>query len=192
MPSYCVCAIVLWLVSLASFVEGQTLYSNAEAREVPQIQALETAVKRLEQENRALKNKLPRKHSCPQNWHSFGNSCYLQVQTKKTQEDAALICMRHGSKLVEIETRDENFFLATILGSGWYWTGGTDVLTEGEWVWPMTGTPLTLFDDWKEGEPNGHNGGEDCLEYGTQTTKKWNDNKCNATLKFICEKNAVY
>ena len=78
------------------------------------------------------------------------------------------------------------------ISTGWYWTGGTDVLTEGEWVWPMTGTPLTLFDDWKEGEPNGHNGGEDCLEYGTQTTKKWNDNKCNATLKFICEKNAVY
>lgn len=58
MSSYCVCAIVLWLVSLASFVEGQTLYnSNAEAREVPQIQALEKAVKRLEQENRALKGK---------------------------------------------------------------------------------------------------------------------------------------
>ena len=57
MSSYCVCAIVLWLVSLASFVECQTLYSNAEAREVPQIQALEKAVKRLEQENRALKGK---------------------------------------------------------------------------------------------------------------------------------------
>ena len=32
---------------------------------------------------------------CPQNWHSFGNSCYLQVQTKKTQEDAAVSCANY-------------------------------------------------------------------------------------------------
>ena len=57
MSSFCVCAVVLGLVSLASFVEGQTLYSNAEAIEVPQIQALQNAVKRLEQENRDLKSK---------------------------------------------------------------------------------------------------------------------------------------
>ena len=40
-------------------------------------------------------DKLPRKHSCPQNWHSFGNSCYLQVQAKKTQEDAAVSCANY-------------------------------------------------------------------------------------------------
>ena len=51
---------------------------------------------------------------------------------------------------------------------------------------------MYCFEDWKKGELNRHNSGEDCLEYGTQTMKKWNDKKCNATLKFICEKNAVY
>ena len=57
MASICVCAVVLGLVSLASFVEGQTLYAKAEAIEVPEIQALQNAVKRLEQENRDLKSK---------------------------------------------------------------------------------------------------------------------------------------
>ena len=40
-------------------------------------------------------DKLPRNHPCPQNWHSFGNSCYLEVQTKKTQEDAAVSCANY-------------------------------------------------------------------------------------------------
>ena len=40
-------------------------------------------------------DKLPRKHPCPQNWHSFGNSCYLQVQTKKTLEEAAVSCANY-------------------------------------------------------------------------------------------------
>ena len=59
-------------------------------------------------------------------------------------------------------------------------------------MWPMTGISLTLFDDWLDTEPNGYNGGEDCLEYGTLPNEKWNDTKCNETLKFICEKNALY
>ena len=59
-------------------------------------------------------------------------------------------------------------------------------------MWPMTGMPLTLFDDWKQGEPNDKGGYEDCLEFDTQTTKKWNDKICNATYAFICEKNALY
>ena len=74
-------------------------------------------------------------------------------------EQRAVIIRKHSSGKV-------CYFLKIFIvnSTGWYWTGGTDVITEGEWVWPMTGTPLTLFDDWKEGEPNGHNGGEDCLE----------------------------
>ena len=57
MSSFCVYAVVLWLVGLASLGQGQTLYSNDEAREVSQMQALLRAVKRLEQENRVLKSK---------------------------------------------------------------------------------------------------------------------------------------
>lgn len=57
MSSFCVYAVVLWLVSLASLGQGQTLYSYDEAREVLQIQTLLKAVKRLEQENRVLKSK---------------------------------------------------------------------------------------------------------------------------------------
>ena len=79
-----------------------------------------------------------------------------------------------------------------LVSTGWFWTGGTDVISESEWVWPMTGIPITLFADWREGEPNDEGIGEDCLQYGTHHTKKWNDNKCNATLSFICEKTAVY
>ena len=29
---------------------------------------------------------------CPQNWHSFGNSCYLEIKGKETPKNAAVSC----------------------------------------------------------------------------------------------------
>ena len=105
-------------------------------------------------------------------------SKFAFIDSKKQRAEAVIFGKHSGGQLCQ-----NILFILT----GRFWTGGTGVLTENEWVWPMTGTPLTLFDDWKKGELSRHNSGEDCLEYGTQTTKKWNDRKCYATLKFICD-----
>ena len=56
----------------------------------------------------------------------------------------------------------------------------------------MTGKSLTEFNDWGDEEPNDQNGAEDCLEFTTRRQNEWNDNACNTTFTFICEKNSVF
>ncbi|XP_048752126.1 C-type lectin domain family 4 member F-like isoform X2 [Ostrea edulis] len=53
--------------------------------------------------------------SCPPDWTSFGHSCYMAIEQKKSWDSAAMKCIRYGSKLVEIETKDENDFLKNTL-----------------------------------------------------------------------------
>nr|XP_022343659.1 C-type lectin domain family 6 member A-like [Crassostrea virginica] len=120
------CGVCFMLLSLVRFAESQTLYSAIRDEEGPELQALKTTVKDLKEELRVIQEALPQKHSCPPNWYSFGSSCYLVNPNPKSHEDAALSCIMHGSKLVEIETQQENSFLKTILNPGEYWTGGTD------------------------------------------------------------------
>lgn len=102
-------------------------------------------------------------------------------------------CLMSGSKLVEIETKAENDFLTTSLqnfktGEG-YWTGGKDDVTEGLWVWISSGATFGFL-DWNQGEPNDHGGLEDCLELNKirGRNKYWNDNSCEKSFNFICEK----
>ncbi|XP_048752125.1 C-type lectin domain family 4 member M-like isoform X1 [Ostrea edulis] len=129
--------------------------------------------------------------SCPPDWTSFGHSCYMAIEQKKSWDSAAMKCIRYGSKLVEIETKDENDFLKNTLlkNKDNYWTGGIDDVTEGKWFWAVSGSPLN-FTDWNTGEPNNALKNEDCLEFSKHTGRKkaWNDNRCDKTMKFVCEK----
>ena len=46
---------------------------------------------------------------CPKGWTLFGDSCYLLSRDKvSTLADAEAVCESHGSKLVEINTKEEN------------------------------------------------------------------------------------
>ncbi|XP_065935450.1 galactose-specific lectin nattectin-like isoform X1 [Magallana gigas] len=154
----------------------------------------------LKRELVAIKARFPKQHSCPPHWTSFGTSCYLVVKEKKMHEDAAMHCIRYGSKLVEIETAEENEFIRNNLlrtsdDNPKFWTGGTDADVEGNWIWSMTGKPFTTFESWKTGEPNNddYRGKEEhCLEFIRTLSKPWNDSVCNLTKPFICEKNAFY
>lgn len=75
-----------------------------------------------------------------------------------------------------------------------FWTGGTDAVVENNWIWSMTGKPITTFKSWRTGEPNNNDKGmgEDCLEFIRLQSKTWNDAVCNYTQPFICEKNVLF
>uniref|UniRef100_A0A8W8K429 C-type lectin domain-containing protein n=1 Tax=Magallana gigas TaxID=29159 RepID=A0A8W8K429_MAGGI len=131
--------------------------------------------------------------TCPIGWSMFETSCYMAVNQQLSWNNASMKCLMSGSKLVEIETKAENDFLTTSLqnfktGEG-YWTGGKDDVTEGLWVWVSSGATFGFL-DWNQGEPNDHGGLEDCLElYKIRGRKKhWNDNSCEKSFNFICEK----
>lgn len=68
-------------------------------------------------------------------------------------------------------------------------TGGKDDVTEGQWVWTSSGTTFDFL-DWNQGEPNDSGGIEDCLQLTKVIGRKtnWNDNSCEKSFNFICEK----
>ena len=69
------------------------------------------------------------------------------------------------------------------------WLGGTDVFSEGYWVWSGSKVPIQGFTDWFPGEPN-HAGGataEDCLQLFVVENMQWNDEDCRLNTRFVCE-----
>ena len=63
------------------------------------------------------------------------------------------------------------------------WVGGTDVVTEGEWLWVPSDDPIPAPSDpgshWGDGEPN--NG--DCLTY---VEGQWDDRSCGFSYPSVC------
>ena len=70
------------------------------------------------------------------------------------------------------------------------WIGGTDVFSEGYWLWSGSKVPVSEgFTDWGPGEPN-HAGGatnEDCMQLYAHKSYTWNDEDCRLNSRFVCE-----
>ncbi|XP_062600361.1 perlucin-like protein [Saccostrea cucullata] len=131
---------------------------------------------------------------CPPHWIKHGFSCYLFI--KDVPEDfieAGSFCERRGSKLVEIETVDENNFLRShIVGTNpqeGYWIGLSDIVFEGEWVWTSTQNTAS-FKDWSPNQPDNYQSHQDCAMFFTPDNFHWNDHFCTVKAGFICEMEA--
>ena len=77
-------------------------------------------------------------------------------------------------------------------GNQWdHWIGLTKFNDRETFEWSDS-TPMA-FTYWRDGEPNG--GGdatEGCVEmYSYSAGTDWNDNQCNNTIQFICEKQST-
>jgi hypothetical protein len=67
-----------------------------------------------------------------------------------------------------------------------FWIGLTDDSQEGVWEW-LPSTETSGFADWAPGQPdNGHN--EDCAVMAHYVNYHWNDDQCDNSHNFICEK----
>ena len=65
------------------------------------------------------------------------------------------------------------------------WLGGTDLSTEGEWLWRHTGSDFT-YTNWRPSEPSNSGNDENCLEM--DQNGQWNDRPCHYVQKYVCEK----
>lgn len=67
-----------------------------------------------------------------------------------------------------------------------FWIGLTDDSLEGQWEW-LPSAETSGFTDWAPGQPdNGHN--EDCAVLSHHSDYHWNDDQCDNSHYFICEK----
>lgn len=69
------------------------------------------------------------------------------------------------------------------------WIGPTDVVDEGQYVYPSSGL-RPLYSNWDNGQPAG-NTTENCVALPT-TGQKWHDYPCSYNMSYICKKPAKH
>ncbi len=123
---------------------------------------------------------------------TYGGHDYCFINSVKNFDQAVSYCASYGYALVKIDNADEQRFLTRQEqqrnGSSRWWIGLVDRGLEGVWVWPAPGKPLS-YANWDTGQPdNGHGNEENCASDNYLGTGRWNDDKCELALPFICEK----
>ncbi|CAJ1070748.1 macrophage mannose receptor 1 [Xyrichtys novacula] len=107
---------------------------------------------------------------------------------KKSWGAANEDCVSRGGNLVSIHNQAEEEFLALYSKGTSKWIGLKHNPIEGGYSW-SDGTPLS-HTNWGHGEPNNHDGREECVEMVSTTNGTyswWNDLNCDAHQDWICE-----
>ena len=91
---------------------------------------------------------------------------------KASWGEAEELCRQKGGHLASRVSKEEQEELVNLVGSRFFWLGGSDAQQEGNWTW-NDGTPWNV-EYWNESEPNGR-GGENCLAI---LEEAWNDTDC--------------
>ncbi|KAK2840181.1 hypothetical protein Q5P01_013921 [Channa striata] len=147
------------------------------------------------EEVNCLQSLCRQKKTCPAGWSTYRCSCYFLSSKAGSWERGRQDCKDREADLVVIDSDEEQKFLSGLTtAETWSWIGLTES-EEGTWKW-IDGFSLTLS-YWEEQQPdngggNGNWGEEDCahIRTGKNTNENWNDRSCNASLLWICEKEA--
>ncbi|XP_038845355.1 macrophage mannose receptor 1 [Salvelinus namaycush] len=130
---------------------------------------------------------------CADGWTAerhFRN-CYrlfmVDFSKKKSWSAAREDCTSRGADLVSIHNMEEENFLSTYTMGKTKWIGLKHNPTDGGYHW-SDATPVS-HTNWGHGEPNNHEGREDCVEMVSNTngtSSWWNDLNCDAHQDWIC------
>ena len=120
-------------------------------------------------------------------------NCYVFFESfGQSYVDARLGCESIGGHIAVVSTRAEFELLLPRLLAATYWLGFDDLTEEGTFTWAAA--EGATFTNWRAGEPNDGNGGEDCaVMYGNYTGEfeayvgGWNDVDCTRGMYTICE-----
>lgn len=108
--------------------------------------------------------------------------CFVGLPWAEAEAD----CVDQGGHLVSIHGNTVQTFVQTeafaILDGDW-WTGLSDRLVEGTFVW-SDGTPVNYM-NWADGEPN-NAGNEDCANVTPWVGGRWNDLPCEQARPYVC------
>jgi len=128
----------------------------------------------------------PTASKLPEDAAEFGGHYYKVFQKKVSWTSAWKACGGLGGSLVCIGSKEENDFVAGLIGDRKAWIGGTDEEQEGVWKW-VNGDDLT-YTKWAMGGPRNVSGNEDYL-YMT-TDGQWVSAPkimLGALDRFVCE-----
>uniref|UniRef100_A0A3Q3W252 C-type lectin domain-containing protein n=1 Tax=Mola mola TaxID=94237 RepID=A0A3Q3W252_MOLML len=102
---------------------------------------------------------------CDQGYLLYGDFCYQFVTERvKKWQDAEAHCVKEQAHLASFHSQEE---LSFITATSDVWTGLNDLKMPG-YFW-SDGMPVT-HTNWGNGEPNNHEGREDCVEMVSSTS----------------------
>ncbi len=110
-------------------------------------------------------------------------SYYYCSKDKHTWQQANAATRRSGGNLAIIDDYDENRFLAGLLGNQIAFIGLSDHASEGEWR--NVNGELQRYFNWRNGNPNNHEGLQHFVEL--EPSGKWNDNTGTFLREYIME-----
>ncbi|XP_071751059.2 uncharacterized protein LOC139908314 [Centroberyx gerrardi] len=136
----------------------------------------------------------PPVQGCADSWTGLPHfrNCYrlfhnVDYSEKKSWVAALEDCVSRGADLVSIHGQAEEEFLSLYSKGTSKWIGLKHNPIEGGYSW-SDGTPVA-HTNWGPGEPNNHEGREECVEMVSNTNGTyswWNDLNCDAHQDWIC------
>jgi hypothetical protein len=119
---------------------------------------------------------------CPQGALGPGATCYYLATSPVIWSDASQACLDAGRLLVQIDSAEEDAFIATL--SPWsVWIGASDTVVDGTFVW--TDGSSILFSNWGLAQPDAY-AGPDCVEK-REGDELWYDQPCDIPKRYVCE-----
>ncbi|KAM4636293.1 uncharacterized protein O3C94_017464 isoform 2-T2 [Discoglossus pictus] len=114
-----------------------------------------------------------------------GRKIFVTNEKATTYNEANSICSKAGGQMASPQNAEENQAMRTIAlqYDKTVWLGINDIQTEGSFRYPSG--EFISYSNWKTGEPNDHQGFEDCVIM--LTTGEWNDATCSSKCITICE-----
>ncbi|MCZ7681740.1 MAG: C-type lectin domain-containing protein [Sandaracinaceae bacterium] len=135
--------------------------------------------------------------SCVCDYFTAGGGEYLFCDTNESWANGRTRCMGFGGDLASFETRAEgdDVWAQVDPYNEDVWIGGSDIATEGMWVWVSgasigtcnsSGTCSTCsMCNWRPGQPNVAT--QDCLIMPWDWSGQWGDSTCSNTDAVLCE-----
>uniref|UniRef100_A0A3B3S381 C-type lectin domain-containing protein n=1 Tax=Paramormyrops kingsleyae TaxID=1676925 RepID=A0A3B3S381_9TELE len=123
-------------------------------------------------------NDLPEMRCPDPDWYEFGDFCYKPFTDQKTWHAARTSCRKLGADLVSLLSLKEQI-------TSDMWIGLNDLEIQG---YQWSDGSFVSHTNWGYGEPNNHEGREDCVEMVTTNNGSswWNDLNCDAHQDWIC------
>lgn len=92
--------------------------------------------------------------SCCEGFTEFNGKCYIAFNLQTSWADALKICKIVGGTLAEPRTKSENIFINEYVNDPktdareYFWLGGSDQNSEGEWIWVSDASTISGFTNW--------------------------------------------
>jgi len=132
-------------------------------------------------------------HTCPDGWSRVRDHCYVVSDQKASWDDAQTACagLTPGGHLASVHADTLSDVNAIIATGGLYTWLGLERTSDGGWAW-SDGSGLDIT-NWASGLPYQRGGRSsstaNCVS--SDTSGKWGDARCSASLHFLCQVEAA-